>query len=378
MPGIDGLRDLLSLTKHDSKDVSRFNETERRLFLVLATLLLLAIAIILLVVTSVKSSGALSECKAIILQAQRNSCLAVLANSTGNYSVCTLIQPLQGSYQCIGMLAQREKNLSGCQLINPGNGEYNSCIVSISYAEGNIDYCQMLKGINESICAYAIARQHTFSNLSECGDISNSTMQSECSSIYYNNLALSSRNPSYCSMLSNSTNGSLLSSVIGADSNASTLSSSSLLAYLYFNMTPINFCYYELANLLGKPSLCAYTGNTLSQLCYAENLTAGIPVSSNSSINYTIGDANVSALCSSVPNYAQSLCTYSAIIEKAVANRNASQCYAINDTSYMDSCILSIATKYNNVSYCNYITNNASSKLACTESAQVLTGNDLG
>ena len=66
-------------------------------------------------------------------------------------------------------------------MISKNNGEYSNCIAAISYAEGNIGYCQMLSGENESACAYSIAKQRAFSNMSDCGTIQNLTMRSACS-----------------------------------------------------------------------------------------------------------------------------------------------------------------------------------------------------
>ena len=377
MSGIEGLKDLLSASKHDTKRKLQLNEGERKALLLLVTLVLLAVALAMLAVTTAKSSTGLPGCKAIILSAPRSSCLAALANRTANSSICALIQPQQGSYRCISLIAQRKNNVSMCSLINQSNGEYSNCVTVISYSEGNIGYCRMLGGGNESACAYSIARQRMFASISDCSAIQNSTMRSMCTSIYYNNLALSSRNASYCSMLSNSSDGTVLSAILSDSNVGSALPSSTLLPYLYFNMTPINFCYYELANMLKTKSLCAYTGSVLSGVCYAENFTASTPAPNSKGINYT-NSVNASALCSSVPDYAKGLCTYSFIIERAVAGRNVSACYAINDTSYQDSCILSIANKYGNASYCNYITNNYTSQLACRESAGALAGNAVG
>ena len=147
-------------------------------------------------------------------------------------------------------------------------------------------------------------------------------------------------------MLSNSNDGLCSRPSSPIAQQAPRFSNSTLIPYLYFNMTPVNFCYFELANLFGRQSLCAYTGLALSQVCYAENLTASTSAANANGINYTISGLNVSALCSAMPDYAQGLCTDSFITERAVAGRNASACYAINGTTYQDSCILSIANKY--------------------------------
>jgi hypothetical protein len=283
------------------------------------------------------------------------------------------VQPQQGSYRCISSLAQSRKNVSLCYLIGKNNGEYGSCVTAIASSEGRIGYCLMLTGENESACAYDIASAGMFRNVSECNDIANLSKRSACSGIYYNNLAVSTRNASYCSMLQSSGGASTLSAILAQNTTGSSLSSE-LLPYLYFNATPSNFCYYELANLLGTPNLCAYTGTALSQLCYAENLSSSA-AAGGSGANYSIAEINVSSVCSSVPAYAQELCTYSFLTEKAVAGRNVSSCYAINDTGYQYSCILSIATKYDNLSYCNYITGNSTAQLACKESATILASN---
>ncbi len=372
MSKIGELKGILSASKHDTKRGLNMSEGERRLVTALIAVALLAIALTIVAVTAARSETSISSCKAIILTAQRNSCFAALANSTGNYSICSLVQPQQGSYRCISAFAQSRENVSLCSLIGAGNGEYSSCVTAIASSEGRMGYCLMLAGENESACAYGIASAGMFRNISECNEISNLSKSSACSGIYYNNLAISTRNASYCSMLQNFGGASTLSAILAQNTTGSSLSSE-LLPYLYFNATPSNFCYYELANLLGTPNLCAYTGTALSQLCYAENLSGS--AAGGSGGNYNLTGINVSGVCSSVPAYAQELCTYSFLTEKAVANGNASSCYAINDTGYQYSCILSIATKYSNPSYCDYIIGNSTAQLACKESAAILASN---
>jgi len=382
MSKLDGIKDLISTSKGDTKKGLHISEEEGKVLLALMALVLLVVALTVLFTTTANGSTGLSSCKGIILSTQRNSCYSALANETGNASICSFIQPQQGSYKCISAIAQYKGNVSTCSLINKSNGEYGYCITTISSSEGRISYCMMLTGENESVCAYNIASAQMFANISDCNIIVNSSKRSICSGVYYNNLAVNTRNASYCSMLQNSnynsTDTSTLSAILSENSTSSGFSNIGLLSYLYFNATPSNFCYYELANIDRRQSLCAYTGNTLSQICYEENFSASTSISNASRINYTLSNTNMSTVCSSVPTYAEDLCTYYFIIQKAVEERNASSCYAINNTNYQYSCILSIATKYSNISYCNYITGNSSARLSCRESAGILAGNSSG
>ncbi len=343
-------------------------ERERRTLIIAGTFLLVAVSIILLAVSSIRPSSGISGCTSIILQAQRNGCLSNLANKTGNYSACLLIRPSGYSYQCISDVAKKSGDINTCSEISGNISYYTSCVEQISYAQSNPQYCKLLTSDNESECAYSIAESEMFGNLSYCNEIMNSSLGMRCTSMHYYNIAVDSKNPSYCSMLPNAIENGTLSEMLSED-NPNVASDAQLLAYSYLNITPSGLCYYELASVLSNQSICGDVTGPLSQICYEQsNASISTGLANANTINYTIYNGNVSALCAGAPSYATSLCQYSLITERAIEARNAISCYAISNAGYQYSCILSIAARYNDSSYCSYINNNSTAENACNES----------
>src|SRR5580704_6958559 len=93
------------------------SERERRLILIGAVAILFIAAISLLLITTAARSYGLESCKSIIFANQRYQCMAILANQTDNYSICSMIPPQSASYQCINTIAKKQANITGCNKI---------------------------------------------------------------------------------------------------------------------------------------------------------------------------------------------------------------------------------------------------------------------
>ena len=353
------IKDALSFGKGRK---GKHTERERRLILFGVTAVLVVIAVAVLLSTSASGASGIRACKSIIFSNQRYRCLGMLANETGNYSVCAFLRPESASYRCIGTIAEKEGNATACGMINSSDLEYDMCVENVSESSNDINLCLNLRGENESACAYSMARENGFSDISYCNVMSNITERAKCSYIYYYNAAISTRAPSYCAFLPNVTNSSLLAVIVSKDYTDQSATNFTFLSYSDLNITVSSYCYYNLAQKLDDPALCSYTNPGISGLC-TESL--------NSTATAKI--TNISEVCSSTPSYLHDICEYGLYTDQAINGRNLSLCLAINNSTYQNGCITQLATAYNDSAYCGYITNNATLRTACNESSSINT-----
>jgi hypothetical protein len=333
-------------------------ESERRLVLVGVAVLLLVVAVVVLLIGSIRPTP-LQSCKSIVFSKQRYDCIYALANSTNNYSICSLLAG-SGPSQCITLLAEREVNASGCGKLG-SSPAYSSCMENISYMSHNVGYCLRLNGSNESSCAFNVAKGEQFMNLSECSDIRNASSSLLCSDIYYYNAASRLDAPNYCSYLPDVNNHTLLSIVETKDYVNQTLASESQsITTAIANVTVSASCYYNTAILTKNRTLCSYSGGTLAASCSGYL---------NSTTNNTLNFTDALALCSQSPYGTNDLCYYALYTEKALSQRNISSCFSIANSSYKDTCIVELASTYNDSSYCSSIANNTTDQQACYSSA---------
>lgn len=348
------------------KDASKYqltSEKERRILLVAAAIIIFVVAIATLLVRTANSAFTLASCKSIILSRQRYSCFSFLANKTNNYSICSYLSTQADSYYCIATIAVNQQNLSGCGKINASNFAYDGCVQNVSYIKNNVNYCLTLKGDNESVCAYAIAKENGFSSISYCNLITNNSKRSLCNSIYYYNAALSQTIPSYCSLLPSVTNSTLLYIIVSKDFTNKSVANFSYLSFSELNITPKSYCYYNIARSTKNSAFCSYASGVMLDACYASFNTTN-----------TTQITNLSSVCATVPSYAKDLCNFGLFSEQALIGRNVSSCIAISNLTYRNTCIVQLAAKYNDSSYCSYINNNDSAQQACLISATATTG----
>ncbi len=345
-----------------SKDGKKpqMSHEERRIILIGVTVLLLVVAIVTLLTRTAIGSSGIQACRSIIFAQQRYNCIGNLANTTGNYLVCSYLPIQSSSYQCIRTVAEKRQNASICSSINSSDPMYDSCVENVSYEKNDLSLCLGLRGANESACAYAIARQNLFSSLSYCNAIGNESQRATCGYIFYYNVATSTNTPSNCGYLPNVTNGTLLSLIVSRGNTNQSGADFNYFSYTALNITPKEYCYYNVAKSTKDKSLCGYTSGTISQIC-----NSSFSANSTASLNIT----SATALCAAAPSYEQALCTYGIFTEKALADQNVSSCFEITDMNYQNSCIVDLASRYNDSSYCNYIDNNNTAQQACIQSA---------
>jgi hypothetical protein len=354
------------LTPYDADPKGKgADDTHKRLVLVAIAAVLVVIAITVLLVGTVVGSTGVGACNRTILETERDQCFASLASATSNYSVCLLIKQNQSSYQCISAVAQKRQDAGICFRINSSSALYTSCLEGVGYSTDNVSDCLGLNNSSRSSCAYNIALMNNFNNIGYCGDIPNITKNLLCYHMYYYNLAVSSRTPLYCTLLPSVSDYNLSTQML-SQSSSNLSQSLNYSSYYSLNITPQSFCFYRLATLTRNQTLCRYTTGAIASLC------GGASAPSNNTLQSA---TNVTGMCSSVPSYAQDLCYYAIATNKAVAERNTSECGTINSTAYQYSCFSTLAIDYGNTTYCNYITGNSTQREACVESTNILASN---
>lgn len=374
MSWFEGLKEVLSADKNatgknKAKGKHQISELEGRLILFGVALILLIVAGFLLFVKSATSSSGISSCKSIILAKQKYECYATLATKSLNASICSFVGTQSGYLSCISYIAEATLNVTTCGRINSTYPQYDLCVQNVSYSKDQVSDCLMLKGQNESSCAYLLAQKNGFSSLNDCNQISNLSSRGICDDIYYYNIATVTRTPSYCALLPNVTNSTLLSTIVSKGYTNQSAASVDYFSYSALNITPKQFCYYKLAQSLGNLSYCSYSGPTLGTFCAysVHNNQSNSTISANSIFN----TANITALCSQQTGPLQGICAFGIYSALAVSGKNASACLQISNTSYQYSCIGELANRYNQSSYCNYIYNSIAAKQACVESVGI-------
>lgn len=365
MSWFEQLKEILSHDKKPKpKSKHKLSELERRLIMLGVALVMVAIAIAIVVQGAAVHSTALSSCKSIIFTADRYDCYATLAYKTSNASLCGLIGTSKGSTSCVMAIAENTKNVTTCSKISSSSDQYAYCIENVSSSDNDAGYCTMLNSSTESVCAYSIAKKENFNELSECSIISNVSLRNQCDYIYDYSSANLLKQTSYCALLPNVTNSTLFSTIISKGGTSNSTENVSYLAYYSLNITPRSFCYYRLAYSLKNASYCGYTNGELNEACISS-----VNQTNSTASNYTLNLTNINSLCSSEAIYAQGVCKYGLYTDLAISGKNVSICMQLSNSSYQYSCIGNLAAKYNDSSYCNYISGNVSAQQACVEDA---------
>jgi len=330
-------------------------ERDKKIIYLFVAVVLFIIAVILLTISGFRKT-ALQECTGIVLQQPRDSCLANLASSTSNISICSFIKNNSQYNNCVFNVADTHNSVVLCGNLN-SSAMRSACIYNVSVRTSNESVCSMLAEPYESKCFYNYAELGNFSNLNICSNIPNSSMMQKCVYLYYYNAAIRYKSYPYCSHLPNSTNSTIISYLITQNmSNYENIEASIEMSML--NITPQDYCYIELANETKNISVCALTYGTAKEICGA------LITKPNATVTL-----NETTACGSVPSYLKNICEYSFISSEALAHDNVSECLTIDNLTYKDNCIYTIAYKYNNTSYCSYM-GNATAMGACYNSVK--------
>jgi hypothetical protein len=325
-----------------------FGENERKRIYVIATIVLLLLAVVDLALTSgTKGQG---SCGGIPLQNQRNTCFFVLAGNTGNVLVCNNIASSDMRSSCILGIAEARKDIGMCSLLGNATTAYSQCVMNLSSTMHDLNYCQMLDDAHQSACAFAYAELSMFSDMATCSIIKNSSMGMQCGYMYYYNSAIRLGSVQYCTLLPNSIDYTLMALMLADGAGNYTTTESQQAMYATLNTSPQNYCYYSVAVTSGNKTACALTTGILNTVC---NSTA---VNINSTIN-VIDINNLTSVCSVAPSYMRDLCEGSLLVSEAINTGNISRCMQITSKQYEYTCITAYSKKYANASYCSYIDN---------------------
>lgn len=323
-----------------------------------ATLIAILVAAALLSFLIVPQGGGAGECKAFLLENSRYACLASLAVSSLNATVCGSL-PVQYADPCYSQVALRAHESSACLSVTNSTAGY-ACTEAVALATGNYSLCTGIGEPYAGACARGIAVR--LGDPSLCGITGNATSSAECSSIIYITRMLRSGDAGYCANVTSAANESVANYVIA---NITYLSGSQFanatasLAALAFmpNLTygARDFCYSLAAEKLDNATLCAKIGDSAAaDLCSSQLATT---VTESATSNYT----QLISACSELGSESQT-CVQSARMAQAIATRNATECGSLGYLS--DGCYSSLATTYNDLGYCTQIVNE-SVRAAC-------------
>lgn len=347
MPYLDGKEEGEDAAKERYKIILTKGDKRKLMIMSAGVLVILALVVLLL---GFVHKPPLAACEGIILVQNRYSCLQNLAFSTANASVCARL-PYPNNDSCITKVAEDTNSISTCAGTS-GSPFYDQCVSNVSYSLQNPAYCNGISNsVSESECVYGVAKASSFSSLSYCQQIRDGYYAGLCNSMYYYGRALSLGNASYCSFLTNSVNNSILTNMSSpaSVSNYTYLNFSESLYLSILNTTPRSYCYYKAALLTGNPGLCSLASGAAEELC-----AYSFYARANSTTNYT--NLNASYLCANVPSSFKSYCIAGVGVASAVNTDNVSACLGL-PTQEQFSCISTLASRYNNTSYCSYLTN---------------------
>src|SRR5271157_704046 len=222
-------------------------QRQRRMIYVAMASAVVLVALILVLLGN--RGSALQRCKGVLLQPQRDMCLAGLAKIEDNASVCNSISDAQSRDGCTVSIAERTSNATLCGQASAAE-ERGACVLNVSSATRNPSYCSNVGAPYNSTCWYNSAREDNFSMAQDCTQIGNDTLMSRCTYLYYYNRAESRGNASYCASLPNSTDAPLLTAMFAANFSMA-------LELAAINVTPRSYCYYKLAVQTYNRSLCS-------------------------------------------------------------------------------------------------------------------------
>jgi hypothetical protein len=334
--------------KGSAEQERMFSEHDVRMICVVATVALVLLALLVLVFGG--SGSAFERCRGILIRGQRDMCLQALASVTSNATMCGMIAAQEQRYSCLVGVAEAENSISLCNEVNSTSTFYSQCVLNVSMNTGNESYCQLLDRSNQSSCAFGLARAGMFSSMAPCNSIGNRSMEKECDYMYYYSSAVRSGSSSDCAYLSNETNYTVMSLMLGG--NFTGYTNEVPASYVAMNTSPRNYCYYDLAMRTDNSTGCSQVSGVLGTACSA----AFAHMNATTAANTT----NATALCALAASQYSGfgdLCIGTVLTSEAISAMNVSRCFDIPSIQYEYSCITTYAIKYTDSSYCSYIDN---------------------
>ncbi len=341
----------------------RLSEGEKRNLYIIGAVILIAFAVSIVIADSIiGQSSAIAYypggCGKQNSYSAIYSCVGNLANTTLNTSVCGYLPNAEQS-SCAYSIALKSQNASKCFTINPYDPYYTQCILSINQKLKNLGLCGYLQQQSALPCIYNISAGFNFSNPSLCSELSNVTYRSACTNLYYYKEALGTSDERLCAYVQdqvNYTTYQFLSYNASGQFNANVSSTlNSYFALSAYNLTPQNYCYYQLAIKENNATVCGSIGGALSAECGA--FIAGLNASR---ITFDLNATNYTAACGAYVGYKANLCTSEYALSDALRTKTAAPCFLLNTTNgtlNRDRCILSVAINASNATMCLQISN---------------------
>ena len=141
------------------------------------------------------------RCARTVLAEWRDSCYGALARETGSLAYCAMIKSVEKRDSCYIDVRRATGPLSeeACERITAADPK-DSCYDALAAATGNASICERIAAVQKrDQCISAIATAAL--DPSACSRISEETLAGFCTSVVYNKLAVSNREPSYCRRL---------------------------------------------------------------------------------------------------------------------------------------------------------------------------------
>lgn len=355
-----------------SSTLANLTEQERLRIYVLITVILIVIAAAVSLLSSYRQTG-VGGCLGILLASSRYSCLSSLALTTKNASICSKISG-EGSSSCYDNVAQAGLNATACTMI-PNENQTYSCELYIANATHSSGPCNYLSGKFQAYCKEYVATR--FSEISACSGL-NASESPVCSSAVDFSIAQNLGNQSYCSHVSNTSNTNLTTRIVnlvlqdGKQKVSNGIFSVNPIYYLEYSNTTFkadDLCYYSVAISDGNSGACEGISNsTLMSDCVSSVSSSSSQNSTSAEIaNITRNVSGLYSLCTSASiQQNSSSCTSFVDITEAVLTKNASYCSKITVPESKYQCYSSMASAYENISYCGYIPN-ATANSACIQ-----------
>jgi len=323
----------------------------------------LLILIALLSYLAIPQGSGVSACTGLILENAKRACLNSLALSSTNASVCSY---LSGTYadSCYSQIAQRTGNSSLCNSIVNKTNSY-ACTETIAVANSNYSLCKSIGDPYASTCLKGVAVK--LDNQSLCGDISVASDREVCLSIIDLRKMLSANDPAYCANVTASTDQNVTNYIImnfslgmqQGDFSNSTMVFESLALVPNMTYSARDFCYSIAAPRISESTLCLNIANSaIRSLCV---LQSGPKQNVTANYNYT----QLIASCAQL-GAAEAGCVQAITLTQAIKTMNASMCGSLS-YPMSDTCYFSLATAYQNASYCGHMVN-ASQRSSCLNS----------
>ena len=304
-----------------------------------------------------RNNGGISGCTRLIQQASEYDCLSQIAVSTGNVSICSL---MNGTYMntCYYAISLNNTRTADCAVITNSSLQ-GECYYTKATETQNYSLCRLSGAYSSCIMNISLSQR----NVALCGSLQNSSNTSVCSSIIYMYDAVKDYKPSGCMKVSNNSSYGTYSSILygfnrlyasNSDINV-TLSASYLSAYLQGSISARSICYFISAYNTKNVSVCGNIGNvTVRNYCgYYANISAY----HSNGLNYT----QIASECSSNSS-ASATCNASVALVKAITNDNATLCGTLGQ-AYSGECYFALAQKLHNPYYCGFISNTSENEI---------------